>query len=131
MSLEDLIDASGQVATITQEAPPGLIPPQTAMGGVDRTMQWPSIATLPCHVNTTASPLQPYPTGRNNERQQVYTTRIYFYSCPSIGFTTRMRIAVAGGSDPAVVGTYQIEAVKNPNSMSRLWEIDCERVRTP
>ena len=133
MSLEDLINESNQLATITIEALPGSVPPQTVMGGVDRTGEWPVIASgIPCLLNNKSSALTPYTQGRNNERQQVFTTRIYFCFDPTPnGFTTRMRITVtqsSTGTDATDLGIYQVENVSNPNSMNRIWEIDVEKV---
>jgi hypothetical protein len=133
MSLEDLISASNQLATITQEAADGKQPPQTTMGGTDRTGTWMQLASnVPCLLNNKSSQLTPYTQGRNNERQQVFTTRIYFYSDPTpAGFTTRQRITVTQshlGTDDTDLGIYQIMNVSNPNSMNRIWEIDVEKI---
>lgn len=133
MSLESLIEDSGQLATITVESLTGT-PPRTAMGGVDRTGTWPQIATgVPCLLNNKNSQLMAWP-GRNDARAQVFDTRIYFYYDPTpAGFTTRMRISVTqtnGDTDVTDLGVYQIVAVQNPNSMGRIYEVDCEKVRT-
>lgn len=138
MSLESLIEDSGQLATITVEALDGSVPPQSAMGGVDRSGTWQQIATgVPCLLNNKNSQLMAWP-GRNDARAQVFDTRIYFYLDPTpSGFTTRMRITVSepgGGSgddptDTTDLGVYQVVSVNNPNSMDRIWQIDCEKVR--
>jgi hypothetical protein len=134
MSLESLIQDSGQLASILVEAASGQQPPQTGMGGTDRTQPWITLASgIPCLLNNKTSLLSPYKQGRNDERQQVYTTRVYFYYDPTpSGFTTRMRISItdADPSDTDVtdLGTYQVENVSNPNSMNRIWQIDVEKI---
>jgi hypothetical protein len=135
MSLEDLIDGSNQLATISIEAPAGQFPPQTGMGGTDRTGFWTVLASnVPCLLNNKQSILSPWKTGRNDERQQIFSTRVYFYVDPTpAGFTTRMRITVTQStlaSDNTDLGTYQVLNVSNPNSMNRIWEIDVEKVLT-
>jgi hypothetical protein len=135
MSLESLIDDSGQFATISIESPNGQSVSQDALGGADRSGQWPVIAVhIPCLLNNKSSPLMGWP-GRNDARAQVQSTRIYFYFDPTpSGFTTRMRITVsAPGSsgDMTDIGTYQVIGTGNPNSMNRIYQIDVERVRTP
>lgn len=135
MSLQSLIDDSGQFATVSIESPDGQTVPQDALGGADRSGQWATIAShVPCLLNNRSSPLMAWP-GRNDARAQIQTTRIYFYEDPTpAGFTTRMRITVsAPGSsgDMTDIGVYQVIGTANPNSMNRLYEVDVERVRTP
>jgi len=135
MSIESQVRRSGQFCDITVEAQPGQQPPQTAMGGTDRSGGWLPVATgVPCLVNTKASPLMAYP-GRNDARAQVQTNRIYFYYDPTpAGFTTRMRISVykpGSDGDQTNLGTYRPVETFNPNSMDRIFQIDCEKVRTP
>lgn len=135
MSLESMIDDSGQLATITVEAPTGQFPPQTALGGVDRTQAWTVLASgVPCLMNNRSSPLMSYP-GRNDARAQVYDTRIYFYADPTpSGFTTRMRITVTkagAGGNATDLGVYSVKSTSNPNTMGVIFQIDCEKVRTP
>ena len=133
MSLESLIEDSNQFASITMEAPAGQIPPLTPMGGVDRTGTWtPIVDSVPCLLNNKSSQLMAYP-GRNDARAQVFDTRIYFYYDPTpTGITTRMRITVSQtiGTDTTDLGIYQVVSVQNPNSMGRILEVDCEKVRT-
>jgi hypothetical protein len=135
MSLESLIDDSGQFATITVEAASGSFPPQTSLGGVDRSQAWPIVAAnVPCLLSNRSSPLMSFP-GRNDARAQVYDTRVYFYFDPTpSGFTTRMRINVtkAGpGGDAIDLGTYSVKGTNNPNTMGVIFQVDCEKVRTP
>lgn len=135
MSLESLIEDSNQFATITVEAPSGTFPPQTSIGGVDRSQPWPVVASgVPCLVNTKGSPLSAFSGARNDSRGSIFDTRIYFCSDPtSTGFTTRMRITVtqAGNGEPVTLGVYAVKNPTNPNSMGRIFQVDCEKVRTP
>lgn len=133
MSLESLIENSGQQATITAEAPDGQVPGQTAMGGADRSDgNWVPIAgPVPCLVRTRGSALN---YNRNDERAAVIDARIYFAADPvPSGISSRHRITVtaAGTGGPRVIGVYAVMGTIDPNSMGRLFEVDCERIRTP
>lgn len=135
MSLESLIEESGQQATITSEAPAGQLPPQTLLGGVDRSdPNWVTVAAgVPCLVNVKSSTLSAFPS-RNDARANVADARIYFLpEAIALGITTRMRITViaAPPHDPVVLGVYSVQGMTDPNSMGRILQIDCERVRNP
>jgi hypothetical protein len=136
MSLESLIEDSGQLATITAEAPDGAIPAQDPTAAADRSDgNWlPVVTGVPCLVSPKSSSLQAFP-GRNDARQAIVNARIYF-TCdpvPTIGLSSRNRITVTteahGG--PQVLGIYAVQGVINPNTMDRIFEADCERLRTP
>lgn len=130
MSLESLIEDSGQFADITAESNPGVKPPITAMGGTNRAGQWLEVASgVPCLVNPRGGTLS---LNRNDARANVKTPRIYFLCDPApLGLTTKHRITVSGGSDPTARGVYAVQDVNNPNSMGQLFQVDCERIRTP
>lgn len=135
MSLESLIDDSGQLATITQEAPDGSVPGQDPTGAADRSDgNWVTIATgIPCLVNEKSSALQAFP-GRNDARVGIVNARIYFYYDPTPkGLSSRNRITVfvAVKGIPQVLGVYAVQGRVNPNTMDRLFEVDCEKLRTP
>ena len=133
MSLESLIEDSGQQADIAVESPDYTIPPRSQMGGTDRSAPWGNIATgVPCLVRTQSSSLSAWP-GRNDARANINTTRIYFYSDPvPTGISTRHRITVTtqGTGGHRVLGVYAVQGVVDPNSMGRLFEVDCERIRS-
>ena len=136
MSLESLIEDSGQLATITAEALDGQVPGQDPTGAADRSDgNWVTVATaVPCLVSPKSSALQAF-SGRNDARMGIVNARIYFLSdpVPSVGLGSRNRITVnvetAGG--PQVLGVYAVQGVINPNTMDRIFEADCEKVRTP
>lgn len=130
MSIESLIENSGQFADITIEADSGFAPPQTSMGGVDRSAPWPEVVSgVPCLVRDQSSTLN---YSRNDGRVNVKNTRIYFSKDPTpTGLTTKHRITVSGGHDQVAVGVYAVQGVIDPNSMAELFQVDCERVRTP
>lgn len=134
MSIESLIDDSGQLATITVEAPDGQTPGQTLLGGADRTdgQRLPVAADVPCLVNTLASDLD---RSRNDGRADVIRARIYFAGDPTDSrLTTRHRIAVAVPGDPysQVAGIYAVTGVVAPTrGADRLVWAECERVRDP
>jgi hypothetical protein len=136
MSLESLIEDSGQLATITAEAPDGQVPGQDPTGAADRSdANWVSVVTgVPCLVSPKSSALRAYP-GQNNARQALVDARIYFTSdpVPTIGISSRNRVTVttATTGEPQVLGVYAVLGVINPNTMDRLFEVDCERIRTP
>lgn len=130
MSLESLIDASGQFAEITAEANPGSRPPLTTMGGVDRSDgNWLEVVSgVPCLVRPQGGSLN---LNRNDARANVKTPKIYFLCDPvPTGLTTKHRIKVTQGSDKTLVGVYAVQDVTDPNSMGRIFQVDCERVRT-
>lgn len=133
MSVESLIDNSGQQASITAEAPDGQVPAQTAMGGADRSdANWVTVADgVPCLVRTRSSALS---YGRDDERAAVIDARIYFAADPvpsGISSRHRITVTVAGTGGPRVLGIYDVQGVVDPNSMGRIFEVDCERIRTP
>lgn len=137
MSLESLIDDSGQQATITAEAPGGRVPGQTALGGADRSdANWLTVADgLPCLVRERSVAVD---YGRNDARASVVTARIYFVPddvaavLPS-GLSSRHRITVTVGGEggPITTGVYAVKGAVDPNSMGRVLQVDCERIRTP
>lgn len=135
MSLQSLIDNANQLAEITVEAPDGQVPSQSPMGGADRSQPWPILASgVPCLVNTRSASLSAFGGAREDARASIFDTRIYFYSDPTpSGFTTRMRITVtqAGNGELVTLGVYAVKSPTNPNSMARIFQVDCERVRTP
>jgi hypothetical protein len=136
MSLESLINNSGLQATITAEAPDGQVVGQDGTGAADRSdANWLPVASgVPCLLNTTSSSLQAFGSKRNDARTAVIDARIYFLSDPvPSGISTRHRVTVtkSGTGGPRVLGTWAVQSVDDPNSMGRLFEIDCERVRTP
>ena len=132
MSLESLIEDSEQVADITVESTSGVGPPQTTMGGTDRSAgNWLGVAQqIPCLVRDQSATLN---YARNDARANVKTTRIYFLCdpVPGGGLSTKHRITVSLGKDPVARGVYAVQGVIDPNSMGRLFEVDCERIRTP
>lgn len=135
MSLESLIEDSGQLATITAESPDGTVPGQDPTGAADRSDgKWVPIATgVPCLVNEKSSSIQAYP-GRNDARMAVVNTRIYFYCDPvpkGISSRNRITVYVAVKGVPQVLGVYAVQGRINPNTMDRLFEVDCEKLRTP
>jgi hypothetical protein len=136
MSLESLIEDSGQFATITAEAADGSVPPQDPTGAADRSdANWPVVATnVPCLVSPKSSALQAFP-GRNDARMAVVNARIYFLCdpVPTVGLSSRNRITVYAGTTgiPQVLGVYAVQGVINPNTMNRIYQADCEKIRTP
>jgi hypothetical protein len=136
MSLESLINESGQQATITAEAPDGQLPAQDATGAADRSDDnWVTVADgVPCLVNTRSSTLEARGSKRNDGRANVIDARIYFAADPvPSGVSTRHRVTVTvpGAGGPRALGVYAVQGVVDPNSMSRIFQVDCERVRTP
>jgi hypothetical protein len=134
MSLESLIMDSGQRADISVEAPDGQVPLQDVLGGAIRTDPWPSVVQgVPCLVSPRASTLQAFPP-RNDARANVSDTRIYFLADPvPSGLSTRHRITVVvdGVGGPSVLGVYAVQNPNDPNSMGRILQVDCEKVRNP
>jgi hypothetical protein len=136
MSIESLIEDSGQFATITAEAPDNEVPGIDPTGATDRSdANWVTVAIdVPCLVSPKSSAVRAYP-GQNDARQAVVDARIYFLSdpVPTIGLSSRDRVTVSmatyGG--PQVLGVYAVLGVINPNTMDRIFEVDCERLRTP
>jgi hypothetical protein len=136
MSIESLIQNSGQQATITAEAPDRQVPRQDAAGGADRSdPNWVTVASgVPCLLNTSSSSLQAFGSHRNMERAAVIDARIYFITDPvPSGISSRNRITVTapGTGGPRVLGIYAVQGVKDPNSLGRIFQVDCERVRVP
>ena len=130
MSLESLIEDSGQQAEIMAEANPGSRPTLTTMGGVDRSdPNWLEVVSgVSCLVRPQGGSLN---LNRNDARANVKTPRIYFLCDPvPCGLTTKHRIKVSLGSDPTARGVYAVQDVTNPNSMGRIFQVDCERIRT-
>lgn len=135
MSLESLIEDANQFADITIEAPIGQAPQQTSIGGADRSQPWGAVASgVPCLINTRSAALSAFSGAREDARASVFDTRIYFSSDPTpSGFTTKHRITVtqAGNGEAVTLGVYAVKNPTNPNSMGRIFQVDCERVRTP
>lgn len=130
-----MIEESGQFATITAEAPDGQFPAQDATGAADRSdANWVTVASnVPCLVNPKSSAIRSYP-GQNDARQQIIDARIYFYADPvPSGISSRHRITVniQGTGGPQIIGVYAVQGAINPNYRSEIFEVDCERVRTP
>lgn len=139
MSLESLISDSGQSAAISAEAADGQVPAQTALGGADRSdAGWVTVATaVPCLVRPRSSTLAAFDARRNDARANVVDATIYFagdaIAALGIPLSTRQRITVttAPGTDPTVAGVYSVQGAINPNAMGRIYQVDCERIRTP
>jgi hypothetical protein len=130
MPLEDFLNS---MCNVTAEAPTGQFPPQDAVGGADRSdANWVGVAQgVPCLVRPRSSHLEAMP-GRNDARMNVVDTRVYFAADPVPGgLNSRNRIVVTSCPDPALIGIYAVQGVIDPNGMGRLFEADCERVRTP
>lgn len=131
MPLEDFFDCQ---ATITAEAPDGQVPPQDALGGADRSdANWVTVAAgVPCLLSEKGSTLD---YSRNDARANVIQARVYFARDPVPGgISSRNRITVTRatpGNQPQIPGIYAVQGTINPNAMGRLFEVDCERVRTP
>jgi len=121
--IEDFLTQS---ATISVEASTGSVPPQTALGGANRSGAWPVVADgVPCLVRPRSSFLAAHGLARDNARRNVETATIYFAADPladSGGITTRHRITVDGT-------VHAIQGVINVNSLDRLFQVDCERIR--
>jgi hypothetical protein len=134
MSIETLIEGSGQLATITAEAPRGQGTSRTSMGGADRSdANWLTVADgVPCLVAPEGAALD---RDRNDARQDRVTATVYFARDPAPeGLSTRHRIAVTSvrpGRDPVVVGVYAVTGVVDRLYLGRLFEASAERVRTP
>jgi hypothetical protein len=136
MSLESLISESGLQATITAECPDGQVVGQDGTGAADRSdTNWVAVASgVPCLLNTTSSSLQAFGSKRNDARMAVIDARIYFVCDPvPSGISTRHRVTVVapGTGGPRVLGVYAVQGITDPNSMGRIFQVDCERVRTP
>jgi hypothetical protein len=137
MSIETLIQRSGQQATITAEAPTGQVPPQDAAGGANRSdANWVAVASgVPCLLNIASSALKSFGSARSDARANVIDVRIYFYSDPVEpgGISTRHRVTVTapGHGGQRVIGIYAVQGVTDPNSLGRIIQVDCERIRTP
>jgi hypothetical protein len=135
VSLESLIEDSGQLATITQESPDGQVVGQDPTGAADRSdPNWITVASaIPCLVNEKSSSLQAF-SGRNDARMGIVNARIYFFRDPvPAGLSSRNRITVttASSGSTQVIGIYAVQGRINPNTMNRIFEVDCEKVRTP
>lgn len=136
MPIEDLIDRAETYATIAAEAPDRQTPPQTAMGGADRSDgNWLTVADgVPCLVWTREASLD---YDRNDARQTVVSARIYFHGddVPNPGLTSRNRITVtssAEGTPGRLLGVYAVLGAREPAlAAGRLLIVDCERIRTP
>lgn len=135
MSLESLIEDSGQLASILAEAADGQVPPQTAMGGADRSDgNWLTVADgVPVLVRTRSSALN---RDYDDERAQVIDATLYFAADPvpsGSGLSSRHRIVVADGGTGGgrAAGVYAVLGVIDPNSMGRILQVDCERIRVP
>lgn len=130
MSLESLISDSGQQAEILAEANPGSRPKQSTMGGADRSdANWLEVVSgVSCLVRPQGGTLN---LNRNDARANVKTPKIYFLEDPvPTGLTTKHRIKVTLGLDGTLVGVYAVQDVTNPNSMDRIFQVECERIRT-
>lgn len=130
MSLESLIENSGQSASILAEAADGQVPAQTAMGGADRSdANWLTVADgVPVLVRTRSSAVN---RDYDDERAGVIDATLYFAADPvpsGSGLSSRHRIVVTGGR---AAGTYAVLGAIDPNSMGRILQVDCERIRTP
>ena len=135
MSVEALIEDSGQQALITCEAPDGQVPPQDALGGADRSdANWVTVASgVPCLVSPKSSKVNAFP-GRNDARAGIVDAVIYFSTDPvPSGISSRHRITVTvpGTGGPQVVGVYAVQGSIDPNTMGRIFQVGCERVRVP
>ncbi len=121
MSIEDFLVQSCDVLC---EAPPGGVPPQDALGGADRTNYLTVASGVPCLVRPMSAAKMAYSGGgRDDARRNVVTARIYFSSDPAPeGLSSRHRIVVEGQ-------TYAVTGVINPNSMGRIYQVDCEMIR--
>jgi hypothetical protein len=132
VSIESIIERSGQLATITAEAPRGLATGRTAMGGADRSdANWLTVADgVPCLVSPSGSSLD---RSRNDAREDVIEATLYFARDPAPGgLDTRHRATVTGtrtGGDPVVIGVYAVTGVVDPNYLGRLFVASCERIR--
>lgn len=137
MSISSLISRSGMQATITAEAPDGQVPAQDALGGADRSDgNWVTVVSgVPCLLNTSSSSLAAFfGSGRNDARANVIDARIYFLSDPvPSGISTRNRVTVTqqGTGGIRTLGVWSVQGVVDPNSMGRIFQVDCERIRTP
>lgn len=130
MSLESLILDSGVQATITAEAPEGQEPAQDLLGAVDRSAgNWvPVVADVPCLLRVRSSTIN---YAHNDARANLVDARIYFLADPSpSGLSTRHRVTVTqpGLGGPRVVGVYAVLGVVDPNSLGRVFQVDCSRV---
>jgi|SRR5579859_1673217 len=120
MSLEDFLIQS---ADVTAEAPAGSVPAQDALGGADRSAAWLTVASgIPCLARPMGTSLMAFGAARDDARRGVNTTRIYFAADPvPTGIGSRNRIVVDGA-------TYAVQGSTNPNSMDRIFQVDCERI---
>lgn len=129
MALSDFFQ---QLATIQAEGPAGVQPPQTALGGADRT-GWLDVADgVPCLFRSLNVTLAAFSGRRNDSRQNQYSARIYFAADPvPEGLSSRHRIVVSGCPRAADNGIYAVSGAIDPNAMGRLLQVDVERVRQP
>ena len=135
MSVDSLIEDSGQQALITCEAPDGQVPPQDALGGADRSdANWVTVASgVPCLVCPKSARVNAFP-GRNDARVNLIDTIVYFSVDPvPSGISSRHRITVTvqGTGGPKVLGVYAVQGSVDPNSMGVVFEVGCERIKTP
>ena len=136
MSIQGLIDAGGQLATITAEAPDRRTPGQTAAGGADRSdANWLTVVDgVPCLVWHQGSSLD---TDHNDQRAGIIQARIYFADdpAPPPGLSSRHRITVteSGPEDNRrVLGIYAVQGARRAALGSQdLLMADCERIRIP
>ena len=135
MSVEALIEDSGQQALITCEAPDGQVPPQDALGGADRSdANWVTVASgVPCLVCPKTARVNAFP-GRNDARANLIDAVIYFSVDPvPSGISSRHRITViipgTGGSK--VLGVYAVQGSVDPNTMGHIFQVGCEKIKTP
>lgn len=124
MALEDFLN---QTATITVEAPTGVRPAQTAMGGADRTARLTAVSGVPCLVRPTGASLSAFGTARDGARRNVATHRIYFSLAaettpPLEELSSRHQIEVEGR-------VYAVTSAIDVNSHGRLLQVDCEMIR--
>jgi len=120
MSLEDFLIQS---ADVTAEAPTGVSVGQDSLGGADRSGQWLTVASgISCLVRPMGTSLMAFGSARDDARRGVNTTRIYFAADPApTGIGSRNRIVVEGQ-------TYAVQGSTNPNTMDRIFQVDCERI---
>jgi hypothetical protein len=134
VSIEGIIEQSGQLATVTAEAPRGVAAARTAMGGADRSdAAWLTVADgVPCLVSPSGSSLD---RRRNDAREDAIEAEIYFARDPAPGgLNTRHRVSVTGtrtGGDPVALGVYVVTGVVDPNYLGRLFVARAERIRVP
>ena len=115
-----LADFLRQAATIS------LLPVgRTTAGGADRTEPEVLAENVPCLVRPRSSALEAFGARRNDARAERIDATIYFAGdplAPDAELTTRHRITVAGVD-------YAVRGPQDPNSLGRLLQVDCERLR--